>query len=421
MAYKRISPQPVIEGGTGAITFTAHGALIGAGTGAITAAAPGAVSGKPLISQGSSADPVFGIAEVVGGGTGGTTWTAYSLIAAGTTSTGSFQNISGVGTADQVLTSNGAGTLPTWQSIPSGGITDIDGDTGTATGSTITFNAQSNAGSTVLFNASVATVDLIVTNVNDNTLIGANAGNGTLSGDGNTGLGSVTLNGLTNGSFNTALGQASLGSLTGGGSNAAVGYSSLFQLLTGTGNVALGENAGSAYTTSESGNILIGNGVNGTIGESNTIRIGDGQTSAYMAGIASVSVSNKEYVTIDTVTGKMGSDSGPTTFTWSVITANQTAAINNGYLCNKAGTLTLALPAVASVGSIIEVTNENTALGVQFTQAAGQQILIGSTNTTSGATGTLTSSAVGDTLKIVCKTANTIWRVTSEIGNWTPA
>ncbi len=106
---------------------------------------------------------------------------------------------------------------------------------------------------------------------------------------------------------------------------------------------------------------------------------------------------------------------------WSVITTNQTAAVDHGYFCNKAGTLALALPAVSAVGDVIEVTNENTALGVQFTQAAGQQILIANTNTTLGATGTLTSSTVGDTLTIVCYVANTIWRVTSVVGNWTPA
>lgn len=104
--------------------------------------------------------------------------------------------------------------------------------------------------------------------------------------------------------------------------------------------------------------------------------------------------------------------------TWSIITVNQTAAVNNGYFCNKAGTLALALPATSTTGSIIEVSNENTALGIQFTQAAGQQILIGSSSTTLGAAGTLTSSAVGDTLKMVCYTPNTIWRVVSMVGNW---
>lgn len=52
------------------------------------------------------------------GGTGGSTFTAYSVICAGTTATGAFQNVSGVGSANQVLVSNGVGALPTWQSVP---------------------------------------------------------------------------------------------------------------------------------------------------------------------------------------------------------------------------------------------------------------------------------------------------------------
>ncbi len=106
---------------------------------------------------------------------------------------------------------------------------------------------------------------------------------------------------------------------------------------------------------------------------------------------------------------------------WSVITADQTAAVNHGYFCNKASTLALALPATSAVGDIIEVSNINTATGVQFTQAVGQQIFIGNTSTTLGATGTLTSIAVGDALKLVCRTANLTWYVVSSMGNWTPA
>jgi len=49
------------------------------------------------------------------GGTGAASFTAYSVICAGTTSTGTMQNINGVGTAGQILTSNGAGALPSWQ------------------------------------------------------------------------------------------------------------------------------------------------------------------------------------------------------------------------------------------------------------------------------------------------------------------
>jgi len=49
------------------------------------------------------------------GGTGLSTTTAYSIVFTGTTSTGAFQASAGPGTTGQVLTSNGAGALPTFQ------------------------------------------------------------------------------------------------------------------------------------------------------------------------------------------------------------------------------------------------------------------------------------------------------------------
>jgi hypothetical protein len=58
---------------------------------------------------------VTGTLPVGNGGTGLSTTTAYGLIAAGTTSTGNFQQVSGTGNSGQFLTSNGAGALPTWQ------------------------------------------------------------------------------------------------------------------------------------------------------------------------------------------------------------------------------------------------------------------------------------------------------------------
>lgn len=59
--------------------------------------------------------------DVSHGGTGNNTFTAYSVICAGTTATGAFQNVSGVGSAGQVLTSAGPSALPTW-SNPIGGV-----------------------------------------------------------------------------------------------------------------------------------------------------------------------------------------------------------------------------------------------------------------------------------------------------------
>ena len=56
---------------------------------------------------------------VPNGGTGVTSATAYALLAGGTTSTGAFQTVSGLGSSGQVLTSNGAGALPSWQTLTS--------------------------------------------------------------------------------------------------------------------------------------------------------------------------------------------------------------------------------------------------------------------------------------------------------------
>ncbi len=54
------------------------------------------------------------------GGCGTTSFTAYALIAGGTTSTGNCQVLAGLGTSGQVLTSNGAGALPTFQDAAGG-------------------------------------------------------------------------------------------------------------------------------------------------------------------------------------------------------------------------------------------------------------------------------------------------------------
>jgi hypothetical protein len=72
---------------------------------------------------------VSGTLLVGNGGTGITSATAYAVICGGTTSTGAFQSVSGVGTAGQVLTSNGAGALPTWQTGGGGGSGTVNSGT----------------------------------------------------------------------------------------------------------------------------------------------------------------------------------------------------------------------------------------------------------------------------------------------------
>ncbi|MGD1103959.1 MAG: hypothetical protein ABSA59_18065, partial [Terriglobia bacterium] len=85
--------MPVSMGGTGLSSLTTYNLLIGNGASAPTLLAPSSTSGVPLISQGSSANPVFGALNLAGGsslvtgtlpvGNGGlnlTSITAYDLI-----------------------------------------------------------------------------------------------------------------------------------------------------------------------------------------------------------------------------------------------------------------------------------------------------------------------------------------------------
>ncbi len=107
------------------------------------------------------------------------------------------------------------------------------------------------------------------------------------------------------------------------------------------------------------------------------------------------------------------------TLAWTTITASQTLATDHGYICVSAGgALALALPASSAVGDIIEVTLDG-ATSWSITQGVGQQIRMGSSQTTSGAGGSLTSTAQGDSIRMVCSVANTKWNVLSSMGNLT--
>jgi hypothetical protein len=117
--------------GTGTITATSVPASGLTGTTIASSVTGSSLTGVGALASGSLTTG-FTPVTVPLGGTGDSTFTAYSIIAAGTTSTGAFQNVSGVGTSGQVLTSNGAAALPTWQAA-SGGVTSVTNSDGTLT------------------------------------------------------------------------------------------------------------------------------------------------------------------------------------------------------------------------------------------------------------------------------------------------
>jgi len=105
-------------------------------------------------------------------------------------------------------------------------------------------------------------------------------------------------------------------------------------------------------------------------------------------------------------------------FSWTDVTgASQAISVQNGYITDRGGGVSYSLPTTAAIGDTFIIMGK---LGITtITQAASQQILIGSGSSTVGATGTCVGNNVGDCITLVCITANNIFRASSVIGTWT--
>jgi hypothetical protein len=134
-----------------------------------------------------------------------------------------------------------------------------------------------------------------------NTATGVLALVGNTTGSSNTATGVLALGDNDTGAKNTAIGSSALLSNSIGSKNTAVGSTALF-LSTGNGNIALGFKAGFALASGNN-NIYVGNP--GASTESLTMRLGSVQTSTFIAGINTSTVSDAT-VMIDTATGQLG-------------------------------------------------------------------------------------------------------------------
>lgn len=125
-------------------------------------------------------------------------------------------------------------------------------------------------------------------------------------------------------------------------------------------------------------------------------------------------------VTISNGAGSITINASGGGLTWTVVTGtSQSAAVNNGYIANNAGLVTVTLPSTSAVGDTVAVTGINNATGWKVAQNAGNQIFFGNVSTTSGTGGSLASTATRDTVYLVCMTANATWNVVNTIGNIT--
>jgi hypothetical protein len=152
-----------------------------------------------------------------------------------------------------------------------------------------------------------------------------------------------------------------------------------------------------------------------------TLRAGNAGMKAL--GVAGVAVSNKNYVTIDTVTGALGSDAGSggtPALTWTAVAAGPVAMVaNNGYVSNNAGLVTFTLPATGALGDVLEIIGNHATGSWTLAQQAGQTVHFGIIDTTVGVGGSLSSSARRDNVKLICTTINTGWSVVRAVGNLT--
>ena len=284
-------------------------------------------------------------------------------------------------------------------------------------------SGNTNIGNTGFLNTGIGTDSLTaITSGDSNVAIGASAAVALTDGQSNVAIGTSSLSSATSAQLNTAVGQSSLGALTNAQFNTAIGNGALGALLTGSSNIALGSNAASNLVAAEANNIMIGNG--GTAGDNDKIIIGSSQTTAFIAGVNGVSVTATGTVVID-ASGQLGTVATIPTppFAWSQVTgASQAADANSGYIANRAGLVTVTLIAAASagIGTTLRVTGMNTALGWAIAQNASQQIFFGSASTTAGITGSLASTAIRDSVELVCITADGLfWNVLSSVGNIT--
>jgi hypothetical protein len=100
---------------------------------------------------------------------------------------------------------------------------------------------------------------------------------------------------------------------------------------------------------------------------------------------------------------------------WTVITTDQTAAANAGYIVNDPDPIDLTLPATCALGAIIRVVGKG-AGGWVLKQNAGQTIVFGDKISTTGAGGSLASTQAKDAVELLCTEQDTEFTVLSSVG-----
>jgi len=307
----------------------------------------------------------------------------------------------------------------------------------------------------------------------NNTFLGSLAGNFTLTATQTTAIGASAGNNLSTGGNSVYVGYQAGNTVSGGNENVVVGSQAFFNANasqnvvigyqagyastgftactvlgkfalnntnTGLYNLMLGYGSGTNFTGAESSNICLHS--DGVLADSNTLRIGQSTgagnrslNKAFICGIDGVNVGSvakivtmaSDQLGTATITAGAGISVTPSANTITIATTNgiawnevtgtsQSMAVDNGYIANNAGLVTLTLPATAVVGDRIRIAGKG-AGGWRCGQNVGQTINFGNTATTVGVGGYIDSTNQYDALELLCITANTTWVALSSVGN----
>lgn len=102
--------------------------------------------------------------------------------------------------------------------------------------------------------------------------------------------------------------------------------------------------------------------------------------------------------------------------TWTeVLGTTQAALVDNGYIANNAGLVTVTLPSAFSVGDIVRIAGKGAGL-YEVAANAGDFINFDSQVTSAG--GSLSSNTQFTSLEVVGITENSTWLVLSSVGNF---
>lgn len=210
-----------------------------------------------------------------------------------------------------------------------------------------------------------------------------------------------TLTAGTNVSIVNAAGSITINATGSGTVNSGNQFELAYYATTGTQISGLTTQNSSALVTDASGQpAWLSSLTNGQLIIGNT---GGTPTAATLTAGSGISIANAGGSI--TISGTGGG------YSWTEVTGtSQAMAVNNGYIANNAGLVTLTLPATASVGDTVTVQGKGAGL-FRIAQNAGQTIHFGSSDTTTGAGGYLEATQRYDSVELLCITANTDWAV----------